>query len=100
MRQSMRNITVAISDTSYREARIWAASHDTSISAIVQFLLEVLSRIPPWILIDLHENVPLPRSRISTDASTKSPDATEHQNPQSAPSKEDRPEAELSISGL
>jgi hypothetical protein len=35
----MRNITVAVSDDSYRQARIWAAKNDTSVSAIVQDLL-------------------------------------------------------------
>ena len=32
----MRNITVAVSDDSYRQARIWAAKNDTSVSAVVQ----------------------------------------------------------------
>ena len=35
----MRNITVAVSDNSYRQARIWAAKNDTSVSAVVQDLL-------------------------------------------------------------
>jgi hypothetical protein len=35
----MRNITVAVSDDSYRQARIWAAKNDTSVSAVVQELL-------------------------------------------------------------
>jgi hypothetical protein len=30
----MRNITVAVSDDSYRQARIWAAKNDTSVSAV------------------------------------------------------------------
>jgi hypothetical protein len=34
----MRNITVAVSDDSYRQARIWAAKNDTSVSAVVQDL--------------------------------------------------------------
>jgi hypothetical protein len=34
----MRNITVAVSDDSYRQARIWAAKIDTSVSAVVQYL--------------------------------------------------------------
>ena len=36
---TMRNITVAVSDDSYRQARIWAAKNDTSVSAVVQDLL-------------------------------------------------------------
>jgi hypothetical protein len=39
---TMRNITVAISDDSYRKARIWAAKNDTSVSAVVQDLLQNL----------------------------------------------------------
>ena len=35
----MRNITVAVSDDCYRQARIWAAKNDTSVSAVVQDLL-------------------------------------------------------------
>jgi hypothetical protein len=34
----MRNITVAVSDDSYRQARIWAAKIDTSVSAVVRDL--------------------------------------------------------------
>src|SRR6202041_1396569 len=99
MRQPIKNITVAISDTAYREARVWAAAHDTSISCIVQFLLGVIPRIPPWILRDLNDNIPLPRSRNSPASSTKSPGASPHPIPQPSPSKEDRPEAYLSNSG-
>jgi hypothetical protein len=36
---AMRNITVAVSVDSYRQARIWAAKNDTSVSAVVQDLL-------------------------------------------------------------
>ncbi|MGD0631905.1 MAG: hypothetical protein ABR987_21440 [Terracidiphilus sp.] len=35
----MRNITVAVSVDSYRQARIWAAKNDTSVSAVVQDIL-------------------------------------------------------------
>jgi hypothetical protein len=38
----MRNITVAVSDDAYRQARIWAAKNDTSVSAVVQDLLQNL----------------------------------------------------------
>jgi plasmid stability protein len=41
----MRNITVTIPDDAYRRARIWAAEHDTSVSAVVKFLLETLPGI-------------------------------------------------------
>jgi len=44
----MRNITVTIPDDSYRRARVWAAQRDTSISAVVKYLLETMpeSRAP------------------------------------------------------
>ena len=35
----MRNITVTVSDKSYHEARVFAARKDTSVSAIVQYLI-------------------------------------------------------------
>jgi hypothetical protein len=38
----MKNITVAVSDDAYRQARIWAAKNDTSVSAVVQDLLQNL----------------------------------------------------------
>jgi hypothetical protein len=41
----MRNITVTIPDDSYRRARVWAARRDTSVSAIVKYLLETLPGI-------------------------------------------------------
>ena len=38
----MKNITVAISDEAYRQARVWAAERDVSLSRIVAYLLETL----------------------------------------------------------
>ena len=38
----MKNITVTVTDEAYRQARIWAARHDTSLSATVQYLIENL----------------------------------------------------------
>jgi hypothetical protein len=38
----MKNITVSVNDTAYRNARVWAAKRDTSISAVVTYLLENL----------------------------------------------------------
>lgn len=38
----MPNITVAVSESAYRQARIWAATHNTSVSAIVQHCIEHL----------------------------------------------------------
>jgi hypothetical protein len=41
----MRNITVCIPDDAYLRARIWAAERDTSVSAVVRYLLETLPGI-------------------------------------------------------
>jgi hypothetical protein len=41
----MRNITVAVSEDSYRQARIWGAKHDLSLSAVVGELLRELPRL-------------------------------------------------------
>jgi hypothetical protein len=41
----MRNITVAVPDDVYRRARLWAAEHDTSVSAVVAYLLETMPGI-------------------------------------------------------
>jgi len=38
----MRNITVSVSDQAYRRARVWAAERDTSLSRVVQYLIETL----------------------------------------------------------
>jgi hypothetical protein len=41
----MRNITVSISDQAYRDARVWCAKRDTSVSRVVQTFLEDLPRV-------------------------------------------------------
>jgi hypothetical protein len=41
----MKNITVAVSDRANRDARVWAARRDTSLSKIVQNFLESLPNI-------------------------------------------------------
>jgi len=38
----MRNITVTIPDDCYTQARVWAAQRNTSVSAVVKYLLETL----------------------------------------------------------
>ncbi len=42
----MKKITVAVHETTYRQARVWAAEHDASLSAVVAYLLETLPGIP------------------------------------------------------
>ena len=39
----MRNITVCVSESTYRQARVWAARRGTSISAAVRLLLDNLA---------------------------------------------------------
>jgi hypothetical protein len=41
----MKRITVSIPDQVYRQARVWAARRDTSISAVVKYLPETLPGI-------------------------------------------------------
>ena len=41
-----KNITVTVSTEAYRQARIWAAQHDTSISAVVEYLIQTPARNP------------------------------------------------------
>jgi hypothetical protein len=41
----MRNITVSISDQTYREIRVWCAKRDVSVSRVVQTFLEDLPRL-------------------------------------------------------
>ncbi len=41
-----KNITVTVSSEAYRQARVWAAQRDTSVSAVVEYLIETLPRIP------------------------------------------------------
>lgn len=38
----MRNITVSVPDDIYRHARVWAAQRDSSVSAVVAYLLGTL----------------------------------------------------------
>ena len=42
----MKNITVTVNDTAYRQARVWAAKRDTSVSAVVTYLLQNLPGLP------------------------------------------------------
>ena len=41
----MHNITVTLPDDCYRNARIWAAQRDTSVSQVVKYILETLPQI-------------------------------------------------------
>lgn len=41
----MKNITVAVDDDTYRMARVFAAEHDTSVSALVRDYLARLAKV-------------------------------------------------------
>ena len=38
----MKNITVSVTDIVYMRVRVWAAEHETSVSAVVAYLLRIL----------------------------------------------------------
>lgn len=40
----MKNITVKVTDVAYLRARVWAAEHETTVSAAVTWFLEDLPR--------------------------------------------------------
>ena len=42
MIRRIKNVTVAIPATTHREARTWAFCHNTSLSAVVAYLLQDL----------------------------------------------------------
>jgi hypothetical protein len=41
-----KNITVAVTERAYWEARVFAARKDTSVSGLVQFVLDHLALLP------------------------------------------------------
>jgi hypothetical protein len=46
--QSMPNVTVQLSDDSYRRARVWCAQNDTNVSRAVRDILEFLPKVSTW----------------------------------------------------
>jgi len=44
--ETMKNITVTVHDETYLQARVWAAWHGTSVSALVRQFLESLDESP------------------------------------------------------
>jgi hypothetical protein len=55
----MKNITVTVSDRAYRQARVWAGQHDSSLSRIVQYLISTLPNISRAARIPRPENRPI-----------------------------------------
>jgi hypothetical protein len=51
----MKNITVTVHDETYREARVWAAKENTTVSALVRRFLESLGE-PTYSGLDLPDN--------------------------------------------
>jgi hypothetical protein len=82
----MPNITVAVSQESYRKARIWAARNNTSVSAAVGTLLFDLPRLVQVVSAynsDLYADVTQPRSahqqktRVDTAETPQAPSESE-----------------------
>jgi hypothetical protein len=62
----MKNVTVSITEESYRSARIFAAERNTSLSAMVEFLLENLPTVSRAVVrlietrsVSTHRDIPL-----------------------------------------
>jgi hypothetical protein len=65
----MRNITVTVPDDVYLRARVWAAERDTSVSAVVKYLLETMPGMK-------RSNLAFPArnsNRVNTQASSPTP---------------------------
>jgi hypothetical protein len=67
----MRNITLAVSDEAHRRVRIWAAQHDTSISAFMSYCLEHLPILPIVKSADAHFKAKKEEAARAKDSSTK-----------------------------
>lgn len=65
----MKNITVTVADDIYRQARIWAAQRDTSLSAVVAYLLATL----PGRKTRAEQRFPLPAPVATTPQSPDTP---------------------------
>ena len=65
--KTMRNITLTVEDEAYTRARVWAAEHNTSVSAVVQYMLSTLPtnwRTRNFLhLLDRHPEVRKPIAR-------------------------------------
>jgi hypothetical protein len=89
----MKKITVAITDKAFNTSRIWAAKHDTSISALVQVYLECLDQTRP--AADIGKRIARARRvALAMDKSAVEP----AQNP--APQTSSEPSASSSVDFL
>lgn len=69
----MKNITVSVSDQAYREARVWAAERDTSLSRVVQYFISTLPGLKP-----AARKFPLPdAAAIKSDSTTSVENSTQ-----------------------
>jgi hypothetical protein len=66
----MKNITVCVSDETYRKARMWAAENDGSLSSAVQYMLEHIHLI-------LFRNKPRVKDRRSKNRIPTTPPTSE-----------------------
>ena len=67
----MKNITVSDSDDTYRSARVWAGRRDTSVSIVVQYLLETLPCIQ-------HAAQAFPAAKLSPQTTPKAPELSQN----------------------
>jgi hypothetical protein len=70
----MKNITVSVPDETYRSARVWAARRDTSVSAVVGYLLQTL----PGIQRAKQAFVPIEPTQIAPSAPPTTPKLNEN----------------------
>ncbi|MGA2217278.1 MAG: hypothetical protein ABSG51_04280 [Terracidiphilus sp.] len=54
----MKNITVSVNDKAYHDARVFAAKRDTSVSAIVTYVLQNLPSLAAFLRGSSLENPP------------------------------------------
>jgi hypothetical protein len=80
----MKNITVCVSDQAYRQARVWAAERDTSLSRVVRYFISTLPGLKP-----AAREFPLPDAgAIKSDSTTSVENSA--QKPASSPQSSDR----------
>lgn len=70
----MKNVTVVIHERIYRQARVWAAQRDTSLSAVVASILETLLSNPTAARIfPLPQPAPAPKTALLPDEPATAP---------------------------
>jgi hypothetical protein len=88
-----KNITVSVDQSIYRQAREWAARRDTSVSAVVQYLLERLPGLPAARTFHAH-------SRKTPSAPSASPKPEPNTLPASQPAAQEPNTLEPPVSAV